>query len=165
MKARVFAYFALIAITTSWLNAGVVPGRWEKLEALETGSKIIVFLRPGDRLECTLQENTEEYLVVSTEEERDLKLPKDTIEKITGPRVIEDSTGNGTWIGAGIGFGVGFASMVAWEKSKTASGYSLAEENLGWALLGGTIGALGGALVGRAIDAGTKSYEVLYSAH
>lgn len=154
-----------VLLTSPSLSADVVPGRWDKVEELEVGSQIIVFLQQGDRLECELLEVTGEYLVVLTEGERDLKLRKQTIEKITRPQGIKDSTGNGTWIGAGIGFGVGFGGMVAWEKSKTASGYRLAEENLGWALAGGAIGAVGGALIGRAIDAGNETYEVVYKNH
>jgi hypothetical protein len=165
MKSRILTFVVALGLTNTSLSAGVVPGHWDKVETLERGSQIIVFLQQGDRLECALRDHTEEYLVVVTEEGRDLKLPKKTIEKITGPQVIEDSKSDGTWIGAGIGFGVGFGGMVAWEKSKTASGYSLAEENLGWALAGGAIGAVGGALIGRAIDAGNETYEVVYKNH
>jgi len=152
----------LAVLNIGLLPAGVVPGHWEKVETLERDAAIIVFLQGGDRLECTYQATTDSQLVVATADQPDLTLPKATINKVTGTQLINDSTRNGTWIGAGIGFGGGFAGMVAWEKSKTASGYSLAEENVGYAVAGGLVGAAAGAVLGRIIDGRTKSPEVLY---
>jgi hypothetical protein len=156
--------FALAVLTIDLLPAGVVPGHWEKVKTLKRDAAIIVFLQEGDRLECTYQETTDEQLVVATADQPDLALPKATIKKVTGTQLINDSTRNGTWIGAGIGFGGGFAGMVAVEKAKTASGYSFAEENVGYALAGGLVGAAAGAVLGRIIDGKTKSPEVLYQA-
>lgn len=157
----------LLAVTilpTHLLPAAVIPGRWEKVQTLEAGSEIIVSLQQGDRFKCLLKEVADEHLVVTREDQSELRLLRPAIRKVTSAEAIDDSTRSGTLIGLGVGFGVGFVTTVAFERSKTASGYSLADENLGWALLGGAIGAAGGALVGRALDAGKKNYEVLYEA-
>lgn len=77
---------------------------------------------------------------------------------------VPDSTRNGTLIGTGVGFGIGFGTMVAVEKSVTASGFELAEENLSLAILGGLIGAGAGAVSGWAIDRHGPTHEVLYKA-
>ena len=162
VSPTVIVFLAIIAAGS--LCAGVIPGRWEKVRALERGSAIIVFLQEGDRLECAYQALEEEQLIVATSDQAELTLPKSTIRKVTSAQPISDSTRNGTWIGAGIGFGAGFASMVAVEKSKTASGYRFAEENVGYALAGGLAGAAAGAVLGRIIDAKTKAAEVFYEA-
>lgn len=165
MKRFTFAIVSALAVlSVHSLFAGVVPGRWEKMEALKSGATIIVFLQGGERLECIYQAVTEDHLVVASADQANLTIPKATISKVTGAQLIQDSTRNGTWIGAGIGFGTGFLGMVAVEKSKTASGYSLAEENLGFALAGGLVGAAAGAVTGRIIDGQMKASEVLYRA-
>jgi hypothetical protein len=112
---------ALVGLAIDLLSAGVVPGHWEKVKALERGALIIVFLQGEDRLECTYQATTGEQLMVATADQPDLTLPKGAIRKVTGFQLMNDSTMNGTGIGAGIGFGAGFAGMVGVEKSKTAS--------------------------------------------
>jgi hypothetical protein len=164
MKIKAAAVLMLITMLPGSIEAGAVPGRWEKVEALDAGSRVIIFLQQGDRLECSLQGITERSLLVETSEQSEKEIPKPTIKKITGAQAIEDSKRNGTLLGAGIGFGVGFAGMVAWEKAVTASGYELAEENLSLAILGGGVGLAAGALIGRAFDGVTKSYELLYKA-
>ena len=45
----------LVVLVTTSLQAGVVPGRWEKLDAQPVGTSIIVTLEGGDHMECDLK--------------------------------------------------------------------------------------------------------------
>lgn len=153
-----------VDLTMDFLVAGVVPGRWEKVEALEKGSEIIIYQQGGIRLECTFQGITEEQLIAAAPGQPEIRLPKTAIQRITGFQPVEDSKRNGTLIGAGIGFGAGFAGVVMVEKSKTASGYSFSGENVGFALGGGLVGCAVGAVLGNVIDGRQKAPEILYQA-
>lgn len=161
-SALILAVLHLFCFTG--LQADVIPGRWEKVDALPSGSPIIVILKQGDRMEGLLQASTADSISLEIGTNRNMRLEKRSILKVLSADKTDDSTRNGTLIGAGIGFGAGFATMVAVEKSKTASGFELAEENLGLAVVGGLVGSAVGAVTGWAIDKNHSDNEVLYRA-
>jgi len=165
MRSVLFAVLLIIVVSTvNVLVAAVVPGRWEKVEALERGSAIIIYQQGGVRLECTFQGITEEHLITLVPGQPETRLPKTAIQRITGVQPVQDSRRNGTLIGAGIGFGLGFAGVVLVEKSKTASGYSFSGENVGYALGGGLVGWAVGAVLGNIIDGRKNAPDILYQA-
>lgn len=55
MKSRILTIFALTVMTTTSLSAGVIPGRWEKLDVLEPGSKIVLTSKAGDSMRYTFK--------------------------------------------------------------------------------------------------------------
>ncbi len=162
MKATQFLAVLAALLATS-LQAGVIPGRWDKVDSLDLPVDVIVLLQEGKRVEGSLTAQTVESLLIQTRRDS-LTLQKRTIRRVMKAERIPDSTRNGTLIGTGVGFGIGFGTMVAVEKSVTASGFELAEENLSLAILGGLVGAGAGAVSGWAIDRHQPTHEVLYKA-
>ena len=162
MRKNFVVISTILAMVLAPLVASVVPGRWEKVATLSAGTPVVVRLVSGDRYEVAFEFLTDDDLVVTDDAGTTVQLP--TADVVEVSREIEDSTMNGTLIGTGVGFGVGFATAVAYEKSVTASGFRLAEENLSLALLTGLLGAGGGALAGWAVDRSTKETDVLYAA-
>ncbi len=140
-----------VLISSSLLNAQVVPGRWEKLDSQPTGKQIIVTLKAGDRLECAFKESGADNLTVVTSTGSELKVAKSEVRKVEK----EDGIRNGVLIGAA----VGFAGPVI---VTLASGVDRTEVPLGFAI--GVIGAGVGAAVGYLLDKKRKRTQVLYQA-
>ena len=163
MKAAQFLTVLTAVLMTS-LQAGVVPGRWDKIDNLTLPVDVIVILKEGERVEGSLTEKTVESLLIQTSSAYSQTLQRSRIRRVMKAERAPDSNRNGTLIGSGVGFGIGFGTTVALEKSATASGFELAEENLSLAILGGLIGAGAGAVTGWAIDRYEPSHEVLYKA-
>jgi len=109
MKARILSIFVLSAITTTSLSAGVVPGRWEKLDVLEPGSKIVLTSKAGDRVRYTFKGSDSNSLTVKDRGSREIVLPKSHVSKV----VQQNSrSSKPAWIGAAIGGGTGVAMGV-----------------------------------------------------
>ena len=146
-----------VLISSGLLNAAVVPGRWEKVDSLPPGQQIIVTLKAGDSIECSLKESETDDLTVVTSTGSELKLAKSEVRKIVSAEKTGDSLLNGTLIGAGVG---GAISILPFIIIGARSDVDLSAENMG--LIGLLIG--GGAAVGLAADAAIKGHEVLYQA-
>jgi hypothetical protein len=54
-----------ILISSGLLNAAVVPGRWEKVDGLQEGTRIVVEIKSGDRLEGALKGSSPQELTVN----------------------------------------------------------------------------------------------------
>ena len=53
MKTQSFiSGIALVVLLSTSLQAGVIPGRWEKVETLGQGAEIIITMQSGDRLKA-----------------------------------------------------------------------------------------------------------------
>ena len=87
--------------------AEVVPGRWEKVEALKSGSQITVELKNGDRIKGQFEGLSPSELLLRTGSAQAV-VPKGEIRQITIVR--HDSVKNGTLIGAGVGAVIGKGS-------------------------------------------------------
>ncbi len=152
----------LTAVLITSLQAGVVPGRWDKVDNLALPVDVIVMLKEGERVEGSLTNRTVESLLIQTSSAYSQTVQRGMVRRVMKAERVPDSTRNGTFIGSGVGFGIGFGTTVALERSVTASGFRLAEENLSLAILGGLIGAGAGAVTGWAIDHYEPSHETLY---
>lgn len=161
---RILALAVLAMFCFTSAQANVIPGRWDKVDALAVQSPVIVILKPGDRIAGSFKSKTEQSITLEVDSGRELILAKESILKVISGEERRDSNRNGTLIGAGVGFGAGFAALAAVEKSKTASGFELSEDSLGFAILGGLVGSAIGAAVGWAIDNHHSGAEVLYRA-
>jgi hypothetical protein len=136
------------------LLAGIVPGRWEKVEALPAGSAIIVYLESGDRILGSFNRLEANSLTLTDLEGKSASLPRQGIRKITSPERT-DKTMDGTLIGLAVGFGAGAAVGAA-----SADRLDLVK---GGAIVSfGAIGAGVGALAGWIIDDTRKNEEVYY---
>ncbi len=65
MKTQSFiSGIALVVLLSTSLQAGVIPGRWEKVETLGQGAEIIITMKSGDRLEGAFRHPDAEALFV-----------------------------------------------------------------------------------------------------
>lgn len=146
---------AVIGIAPAF--GGVVPGQWEKVEAVEPGSQIVVFLKSGDRIEGTFKEVGEQDLAIA-DGQGERRLPKTSVAKIeTAP--FDDGKGDGTLTGAALGaLGLGVLGALAGSMDDESNNTGQA------AAFGAALGAGAGAGIGFALDSAKKGSTVLYKA-
>ena len=139
-------------------HAAVIPGRWEKVSALQMASPITVKLKNGDRIKGQLRGLSTSSLELLSPAGR-VVIPKTDIHTITLP--WKDGLGDGAWKGAAVGAGVGGGiGWFGWE-SDGISNTEIALRGLIVAALSAGIGAV----VGIAADATTKPEDfVVYKA-
>jgi len=140
MKARILTIFVLTAITATSLSAGVVPGRWEKLDGLDPGSKIVLTSKAGDSMRYTFKSSDSSSLTVKARVSRELVIPKSHVAKIvqqnsrsSKPALIGAAIGGGTGVAMGVGVRSDEYPNAKWE---------------GAAVILGLIGAAIGATIG-----------------
>jgi hypothetical protein len=158
MKARSIGIIVtILSLTFGSLTAGVIPGRWEKVDRLPLGKPIILTLKTKDRIAGAFQRSDAKTLEVVDPSGEERSIPKSEVKEIVSGEKTQDGLGNGALIGMGVGLGVALA-MLAVAASK--EGYVLPSAKWGAPLLGIGVG-LG---AGLAIDASRQSREVLYVA-
>jgi len=107
MKTRTpVTVLALVALLTSSLPGSVIPGRWEKLDALESGSKIVLSLKSGERVRYTFLNSDSGSLTVKDRGGQELVIPKTHVTRVVkqNPRSTTPA-----WVGAAVGAGAGAA--------------------------------------------------------
>jgi len=163
MRMRQFTAVALLFLLTlsRVAAAQVIPGRWEKVDALPRGTSIIVTLTSGDRAQYTFAASSSDLLTLLNEDSKEIRFAKSDVRAVE--RRQSDRVRNGTLIGAGVGFGTGFFALAAFNAKQTASGPIWDREAVGYYVAAGLVGAGIGALTGALIDAGRKDREILYS--
>ena len=154
MKLRRFSHLITwLALTTLPMQASIIPSRWEKVDALKPGSKIVVQLKSQDRIDGTLMETNQEALTLTSEDGSPREIPKLAVQTVTQERPSNRSTWIGTGIGGAAGAGIGAGLSGGFDET------FLARTDL-MALTFGAVGALAGALVGRTLS--KPQQEVLY---
>jgi hypothetical protein len=143
----------LVLSSSAALEAQVIPGRWEKLDATVVGAEIIVRLQ-SVTIEGTFQRSTPDEIIVVTGAGA-MHLAKVDIREITTTQAHGDSLRNGALLGGGIGLGVALSLLAV-----AASGDGYVLKSAKWA--GPLVGFGAGLGAGVAIDAGRKQREVLY---
>lgn len=155
---------AAILFAAAIAYAGVVPGRWEKMEALLIGTAVLVHLVGGERLECTLNKIGQDEITFLESTGKERRLPRSAVLKIETAAVVRDRLRNGILIGALVGAAAGMVAEVIAVNAKTGGPVfwdgDQASYLIGFGLVGGGIGAATGAIV----DASLKNREVLYQA-
>ncbi len=158
MKTQSFiSVVALVVFLTTSLQAGVIPGRWEKLDSQPPGKQIIVTLKIGDRLECDFQSSGPDDLTVTDQSGTERKVPKSEVQTIISAEKTGDSVLNGTLIGAGAGAAISLIPIML-AAIQSDGGWDV--ETMG--IFGAAIGV--GAGMGAGIDALHRRPEVLYQA-
>ena len=151
-RIRVLALI-LAGLTSMPARAEVIPGRWEKVAALQVTFPITVETNAGDRIKGHFEDLSDTNLMLVTNLSRAV-IPKEDIETITTQP--EDGIANGTLIGGGIGVGVMMSALAV------KSDHDL--DGLGMLIMAG-IGFGIGAALGAATDAATKGEAfVIYKA-
>jgi hypothetical protein len=153
MKARWLSRLIVWdVLVTTFLNAAIVPGRWEKVEALEEGYPITVKLDSGERIKASYAGFTDETLLLQRDSGQELEVPKAAVVTVTSQeRNSNDGLRNGAIIGAFAGAAFGLA-------------YPGEERNAGDLALGAALFGAIGMGVGVGVDAIIKGHEVLYQA-
>ena len=127
----------------------VIPGRWEKVEALKLGPRITVELKNGNRLEGQFEELSPPELLLRTGSAQ-AAVPRADIERIITREA--DSLRDGALLGAVAGAGI-IVSLAA-----AHDNFSPIE------LIYTAIAAGAGAAIGLGIDTTKKTEVVLYRA-
>ncbi len=159
----VYRVCLLLLFHSVLLQAQVVPGRWEKVEAQKQGTELTLILHSGEQIYGLLEEVTTDTVIVIEESGGQRPVTKVSIHRVETTRI--DSTRNGTLIGLAIGGAVGSISggLVA----RASSDFPTASDFLqGFLILGPTgagIGAAFGYTVEKWVD--HKRPEVLYVAN
>lgn len=153
---RVIPFAIVLLFVTMSLQAGVIPGRWEKVAAERPGSTFLVSLRTGDRLECAFVQLTENSLIVSTPDGVEREYSKANVERITTIEKRQDGLANGAVIGAlAAGIPAGIIALAAGASCKDCK----KDAAIGFAVVTGI-----GAAIGLAVDASIKDQVTLYEA-
>jgi hypothetical protein len=154
MARKTVAATLVIMLSTN-LMAGVVPGRWEKMEKEGVGSRITVTLSSGDVIAGAFKSMTEDGLVIFGADGTEQLLRKADVTKIITADVRGDSLSNGALIGF-LSVGVPLVILGGVEGARHGDTGILVASGLLW---GGI-----GALAGIGIDALIKGQITLYEA-
>jgi len=156
MKARrIRTSFAMVALTAVSLNAGVIPGRWEKVQALQEGYAVVVKLESGEGIKASYAGFTEEGLLLKRDSGEELEIPKAAVVTVTSQqRISNDGLGNGAIIGAAVGGGFALSAgllLAGGDEPGVVAAFTALYAAIG----------LG---VGVGVDAVIKGHEVFYAA-
>jgi hypothetical protein len=142
-------------LATTFLNAAIVPGRWEKVEALEEGYAITVKLDSGERFKASYVGFTPEAIILKRDSGEDVEIPKEAVVKVTSQsRNSNDGLRNGAIIGAVAGGAVGLIVPQLTEGDNSAGNVALST----------ALFAAMGMAAGVGVDAIVQGHEVLYQA-
>ncbi len=144
----------VVLLGSSLLLGGVIPGRWEKVQALAIGTPIVVRLHEGDRVACTFQRLTEHEITVTRYDGVEATFSKSRVRAIQGVEVVADQR----WDGPLIGFGIGAGSYLGLHAAACCAPSEA--HDAGAALFFGGIGAL----IGFIADHNVKRPEAIYLA-
>ena len=105
MKVKnLIGVMVLVLLSLVSLQAGVIPGRWEKLDGQPSGTRMLVTLNSGERMDCALSSSGALDLTVTDQTGTERVLPKSEVRKIvSATREVRDNVMKGTLIGAIVG--------------------------------------------------------------
>ncbi len=145
----------LVSVPASEIQAGIIPGRWEKVETIPQDLPIIVILTGGDRIEGAFQRADDHSVQLETSRGVPLSVPKDGISLIRSQdRFENDGLANGVIIGSVVGIGASIPLFLI-AVNDNATGAGLIEMGF----ITGT-----GMAIGMGIDALIKAPAVFYEA-
>jgi hypothetical protein len=142
--------------TTGVSRAPVIPGTWDRVEALRPGSPLVVTLKSGDRIEGAFKALRLEMLDLTDPAGTELSVRRSEVGRIVA-RGARDNLTNGALSGAGIGLAAALAILAV---VGSGDGYVLPSAKWGAPLLLSSVGGLVGAAIDRAHD----SEQLLYIA-
>ena len=105
-RAVVYSVCLMLLLCSVLLHADVIPGRWEKVDALSSGTGLRVIMKSGDRVDCAYKELQMDTLVVETSV-GERQIPKVDIRRVETTKEVADPVKDGTLKGLGIGAGIG----------------------------------------------------------
>ena len=151
--ANLIGVMLLVFLSVNSLQAGVIPGRWEKLDDQPSGTRMLVTLNSGERMDCTLKSSGPSDLTITDQAGAERILPKSGVREIvSSQRIVRDSVIRGSLIGAAIGALAVLPLAAIIENETGRRDATLAV--LGYAGIGAGVGA--------AVDWVVKEREILY---
>ncbi len=82
MKVKnLIGVMVLVLLSLVSLQAGVIPGRWEKLDGQPSGTRMLVTLNSGERMDCALSSSGALDLTVTDQTGTERVLPKSEVRK------------------------------------------------------------------------------------
>jgi hypothetical protein len=124
----------------------VIPGSWDTVAALRTGSPVVVTLTDGARVEAAFTTLGPIDLVLTDSAGGRVAVPRTDVRQIVAGEEPDDLL-DGTLIGAGIGLGTAAAVLAI---LASGEGYVLASAKWGVPLLLSGVGGVIGVFVDRA---------------
>jgi hypothetical protein len=165
MKIKTLAIMvAWCSLMTASAFAGLIPGRWDKVDQLPAGTAIVVHLFSGEKLEANFIRTSPDSLDFTLAGGPERHIPKSEVREVSRAEKTRDSLKNGLLIGTGAGFAIGFCGLAAFNAHETASGPIWDTEAVSTYAGAGVLGGLIGALVGIGIDSAVKTQEQLFRA-
>lgn len=153
MTMRTFVlFFALVFLVSSSLQAGVVPGRWEKVDSQASTTALVVMLKSGEWINCFLKQSDPESLTVVDPVNGERRIAKQDVDRVQTSQQVSDPV----WDGILIGMLVGVVPGLLNQGEVKAGGGS---RGAYWAY-----GLLLGGAVGYLVDKTREGPEVLYVA-
>jgi hypothetical protein len=155
MAKQQLAELALVLLFAANAFAGVIPGRWEKVDSLKNGYDIIVVLKSGDRIFADFRGSDAESLLIKPSGESERRILKADVRQIESDGIKQDGALNGAVLGAAAGAGLGaLLGAVAGEDEY--------RDAKAWAGL--VFGAAIGFGVGYGVDSSSGKPVLLYQA-
>lgn len=152
-----FVSLILAGLILQPVRAGVIPGRWEKVENLDLGARITLELKNGDPLEGHFEGLSASGVDIETRSVR-VVIPKEAIQTISiQPK---DGLSNGAAIGAAVGAAIGAGVSLA-EFAANGTGDLTGAGVVFYTLVFSGIATAIGAGLGAAADAGMKSMAIV----
>lgn len=148
-----------ILISSSLLNAQVVPGRWEKVDSLPANAQLTITLKSGNEANYIFNSSDSANLAVQSESGTELVIPKADVAKVVR---LKPPSNQAAWIGAGVGAAAGAVPIaVAFCSADGCRG----EGNIVAATVAvSALGALVGYSIGKALADDSPSEEVVFQA-
>ena len=144
-----------VLLGSSLLQAQVsAPGTWERLDALQPGTLIVITLKSGAPVTGAFQASGSGDLAVTTRTGTEQRVAKAEIQGVVGEK--KDSVMDGLLLGAAIGAGTGAFWGYGRRSFECRAGCAMA--------MGTIVGTPIGALVGWLRDRKHHQTEVLYRA-
>ncbi len=146
-------------LTQARTDAGVIPGRWEKVDALPPGAHVELILRAGDeRIKGSFEKSDAQSLTLTDETRTQRRVAKSDVSKVLDPDLF-DSKWDGLLIGGAIGAGAGaLLGPAVW------GGENQPFTNADAAAIYAILGVFTGAFIGLLLDEKSNRPVVLYTA-
>lgn len=163
-SATTIAAATLFLLFMGSAMAGVIPGRWEKVDRLPPGAAIVVETSTQGIMAAVFESSDEIGLTLRVQD-HSLMIPKSEILKVSMAEASRKSGGKGALKGAVIGgASVALLGALAASSDDCRRDFGPCFDPGKVAAMGAALGGGGGALIGFAIAKSRKSAEVLYRA-
>jgi hypothetical protein len=155
-RMQICAVLISVMLTGSARAGGVIPGRWEKVDLLLSGTPIVISLNTGERLSCTYISSDREWLLVVEIQGDQRRIHKYSVDRVIAEK-YDDRLVNGAILG--LVLGVGSAVSLA-----TIPRGMSRNDRVTYGVYGTVLFGLAGMSAGALLDRTHQGRELLYEA-